>query len=234
MSANMLVRAQRWLVGRPAELRSTVRRSLAALVLAWLASSLIACGTPSVTLAEGPREYTASDYERVLSRWTRTEDLITLSALDNILTVTATFESWDFRWAYTTRYARDYQLSDDQGRTMRDEALNEARAHHQFFVAIYGGTRKYTDFNTPQSAWTVRMFDDRGNQTAPEAIVAIAKPGPIERTYFPYASVWRKAFRIKFAVSTPAGPSIAPDANVVGLRFTGPLGSEELRWALVR
>src|SRR5215212_8037296 len=69
-----------------------------------------ACSAPQVTLAEEPREYVATDYEVVLARWTRTEHLIALSELDDLLTVTATFESWDFRWAYVVRYAQDYRL----------------------------------------------------------------------------------------------------------------------------
>jgi hypothetical protein len=163
---------------------------------------LIACTTPEATLAQGAREYTPNDYERVLARWTRSEDLITLRALDNILTVTATFESWDFRWAYSVRYARDYQLSETQTQARIDTALEETRHSHQFFVALHGAQRKYSDLATPQSAWTVKLVDDRGNETAPEAIVPIPKPGPIERTYFPYASVWRRVFRIKFPTST--------------------------------
>lgn len=192
---------------------------------------LIACATPEVTLTQGARQYTPSDYERILSRWTRSEDLITLRALDNILTVTATFESWDFRWAYSVRYARDYQLSEEQTQALIDRALDDARHSHQFFVALYGTQRKYSDLATPLAAWTVKLVDDRGNETAPEAIAPIAKPGPVERTYFPYASVWRKVFRIRFPVTTPTGPSIAPDARDVALRFVGPLGIEELHWS---
>lgn len=56
------------------------------------------CATRTVSLSEGPREYVATDYENVLRQWTRTEQLVSFSELDNFLTATATFESWDFRW----------------------------------------------------------------------------------------------------------------------------------------
>jgi hypothetical protein len=201
-------------------------------VAACLFFGLGGCSTPSVSLVEGPRQYSATEYEQVLARWTRSEDLITLSALDNLLTVTATFESPDFRWAYTARYARDYQLSTEQSRAMLETALAEARTHHEFFVALYSAQRRFSALDKPYSAWSVRLIDDKGHQTAPEEIAAIAKPGPAERTYFPYASVWRRVFRIRFPVSIQGGPSIASDAGFVGLRFTGPLGSEELHWEL--
>jgi hypothetical protein len=130
------------------------------------------------------------------------------------------------------RYAQDYRLSVEQRRVLLESTLNEARSHHQFFVALYGTNRRWIDLTKPTSAWIVRLIDDRGNETAPEEIVAIPKPGPIERTYFPYASVWRSVFRIKFPATTPNGPAIAHDAKHVGLRFAGAQGSEELDWDL--
>lgn len=196
------------------------------------AGVLAGCGQPRVSLAEGPREYVATDYEHVLSRWTRTEHLLALSELDDLLTVTATFETWDFRWAYVVRYAQDYRLTTEQRRVLLDSTLAETRQHHQFYIALYGSNRRWSDLTKPTSAWIVRLIDDRGNETAPEEITAIQKPGPIERTYFPYTSVWRQAFRIRFPASTARGPTIAPDARVVGLRFAGAQGSEELRWEL--
>ena len=60
------------------------------------ACALLACGagcsTTQVTLAEGPREYVATDYENVLKEWTRTEHLVSISELENFLTATATFD----------------------------------------------------------------------------------------------------------------------------------------------
>jgi hypothetical protein len=113
-----------------------------------------------------------------------------------------------------------------------ESTLGQARSHHQFFVALYGSNRRWSDLSKPTSAWIVRLIDDKGNETAPEEIVPIQKPGPLERTYFPYTSVWRTVFRIKFPASTPSGPTIAPDARIVGLRFAGAQGSEELHWEL--
>ena len=45
------------------------------------------CSQPSVRLTEGPREYVAQDYERVLQRWTRSTELLSMSELDNVLSV---------------------------------------------------------------------------------------------------------------------------------------------------
>jgi hypothetical protein len=213
-----------------------VKRTAAAYAFGVLAiaSLLVAgCVTPAVSLGEGPREYVATDYENVLRKWTRTQELFTLSELDNFLTATATFESWDFRWAYVVRYVQDYRLTIEQRKKLLERTLEETRQRHQFFVAIYGGERKYNDLTKPNSAWIVRLIDDTGNETAPEEIIAINKPNALERTYYPYNTVWRRAFRIRFPRVTADGrPTISPAAKWFGLRFAGAQGNSELIWKL--
>lgn len=211
-------------------------RWLSALALVSAVSAVAAvsgCTEPRVSLAPGPREYVATDYPQVLKRWTRERSLIAVSELDDLLSVTATFESWDFRWAYVVRYAQDYRLTVEQRRTLLDKTLNETQDTHQFYVALYGTNRRWTDLTKPNSAWIVRLIDDKGNETAPATIELIVKPAALERTYFPYTTVWRQAFRIKFArVTNDDRPTIAPDARWFGLRFAGAEGNEELRWEM--
>jgi hypothetical protein len=209
-------------------------KSLALALAAGLAAaSSLGCAAQTVSLHEGPREYVATDYETVLRRWTRTEHLIALSELDNFLTATATFESWDFRWAYVVRYVQDYRLTIEQRKKLIERTLDETRQRHQFFVAIHGGNRKQDDLTNPNSAWIVRLIDDTGNETAPDEIVAIKKPNALERTYFPYNTVFRQAFRIRFPRATPDGrPTISPSAKWMGLRFAGAQGNSELVWQL--
>jgi hypothetical protein len=199
----------------------------------WLffALSISACAEPKVSLATGPREYVPSDYPQVLKKWTRDESLVQLSELDDKLTVTATYESWDFRWAYVVRYAADYRLTVDQRRELLERTLRETEDDHEFYVALYGTNWRWTDLSRPTSAWIVRLIDDQGNETAPAKITLIVKPGPLERRYFPYTTVWRSAFRLRFPRFSGDGrPSIADGARWFGLRFAGAEGNEELRW----
>src|SRR5262249_35900728 len=140
------------------------------------ALALAGCATQTVSLKEGTREYVATDYDNVLRTWTRTEQLISFSELDNFLTATATFESWDFRWAYVVRYVQDYRLTIEQRKKLLETTLEETRQRHQFFVALYGGERRYNELTKPDSAWIVRLIDDTGNETAPQDIVAIKRP----------------------------------------------------------
>lgn len=208
---------------------SALRRSAAILSLALLAA---ACGPPRVSLVEGARHYDATDYDKVLARWTRESRLIAFTELHSVLSVTATFESWDFRWAYAARYARDHRLTPEQHHEMLETSLAEAKEQHTFYVALAGENRRHADLTRPESAWVVRLADDRGNETAPLTIEAVRKPGPVEQVYFPYTTVFRQVFRIRFPVATERGPTIAPDANQVILRFSGPKGQSELRWEI--
>ena len=206
--------------------------SLVSLALISLTVSfLCACRTPSVGMAEGPREYVASDYETVLKTWTRSEQLTTVNAMDNVLTVTATYESWDFRWAYTVRYAEDYRLTVDQRHALLERSLAETRDSHEFYVALYAEKHKWNDLTANEPAWIVRLTDDEGTETAPSEIKTIKKPGAIELTYFPYSTPWRSAFRISFPkVRVDGRPTISPAARWFGLRFAGAQGNQELVW----
>jgi hypothetical protein len=202
-------------------------------VAALALSALSGCAAEQVSLDGGVREYVATDYDRVLDRWTRTERMFSLPDLETYLTVTATFESYDFRWAYVVRYVHDYRLTIEQRKKLLDKALDETRTRHQFFVALYGGERRYNDLTKTDSAWIVRLIDDTGNETAPQEIVAVKKPNAIERTYFPYNTTYRQAFRIRFPSTSQDGrPTISPTAKWVGLRFAGAQGDSDILWQL--
>ncbi len=183
-------------------------------------------------MSNGSREYVPSDYNVVLTRWTRTEQLITLSELDDMLTATATFESWDFRWAYVVRYSADYRLTVEQRRDLLQRTLADTQVKYEFYVALYGTKFRWDDLTKPNSAWIVRLIDEKGNETAPSRL-ELVKPGPIEYRYFPYTSPHRHCFRVDFPrVSADGKHTIAEDAAWFGLRFAGAQGNEELRWSV--
>jgi len=196
---------------------------------------LSACAASKVSLRDGPREYVPTDYEDVSDNWTRTGDLITLSQLSSLLRATATFESWDFRWAYVIRYVEDYRLTLEQRRKLLDQTLDETQTSHRFFIAITGGERRFNDLTKPDSAWIVRLIDSTGNEIAPDEIIALKRPNVIERTYYPYITVFHRAFRVRFPRFNAEGkPTISDDAEWFGLRFAGAQGSSELKWELDR
>ncbi|MEM9694034.1 MAG: hypothetical protein AAGA56_15915 [Myxococcota bacterium] len=194
---------------------------------------LSGCRTPPVSIAEGPREYVATDYDDVRKLWTREETLYLFDELERALTVSATFESWDFRWAYVIRYAQDYRLTIPQRQRLLRERLEETRSTHEFFIALYGAERRYNDLTRSDSAWIVRLIDDLGNETAPMQIERIARPNILERRYYPYNTVWRQAFRLRFPAKGKGGQATIPtEAKLIGLRFAGAWGNFDLTWEI--
>lgn len=211
----------------------SARRAVALALGAVTASVALGCTPAAVRLAEGPRDYVPADYEAVLSRWTRGHELILLNQLDNVLAADATFESWDFRWAFAVRYADDYRLTVDQRAAMLGQLLAETRRRHTFYVAFYADRYKWGQLDERVPAWTIRLIDSTGSEAAPEWLEEIDRPGAVDIVYFPYTTPWRRVFRVAFPVTAPSGkPVIAPDAEWVGLRFAGAQGNELLRWEL--
>ena len=196
---------------------------------AWLSQG---CATRPVSFARGPREYVATDYRTVLKRWTRDEVPIAAGAVNDLLLATATYESWDFRWAYTIRYAEDFRLSVAERQQMLEKELAETTVEHHFYVAVHAPQTKWADLTAEPPAWVVRLVDDTGNETEPEAIERIRKPSAVELTYFPYTSPWRTAHRIRFPAMVDGRRTISPEAHWFGLRFSGPTGYQQVVWEL--
>jgi hypothetical protein len=199
------------------------------------AIALGACASPTVSLRQGPRAYTAESYEGVLQRWTRDGHSYQLQGLDDRIAVTATYESWDFRWAYVVRYAQDFRLSTTERQELLQHSLESAQREHEFYVALYTQSRRWGELTRPTSAWRVLLVNDRREEVAPVAIEPVTRPGAVERTYFPYTTVWRQAFRIRFPkyLRSASGAEVEViDERVrsFSLRFSGPLGTTDLVW----
>jgi hypothetical protein len=214
-------------------------RAMRHVLVLWMLCVLgSACVTPTVSLHQGPRTYTAGAYEEVLTRWTRAGRGFTLTGfLDDQLMATATYESWDFRWAYVVRYASDFHLTTDERSRLLRTSLEASQREHEFYVTIAMPNRRWADLAAPTSAWRVVMVNDRNLAVLPTAIERVRQPGVIERTYFPYTTVWRQVFRVRFPThSTEHGPDPAALIDVhtrhFSLRFTGPVGQLDLTWNL--
>jgi len=211
---------------------SEVRRGALAL---GLAVAVGACASPTVSLRQGPRAYTAESYDAVLQRWTREGHQYALQGLDDRIAVTATYESWDFRWAYVVRYAQDFRLTTPERQELLQHTLEAAQQEHEFYVALYTQSRRWGELTRPTSAWRVLLLNDRREEVAPVAIEPINRPGAVELTYFPYTTVWRQAFRIRFPkyLRSASGAEVEViDERVRSfrLRFSGPLGTTDLVW----
>ena len=200
------------------------------LLLAILVSAS-ACKPGPITLESGPRAFTDDSYDAVYEAWTRSEESFRWIDLVDILYVTATFESWEFRWAYVVRYAHDYSLEPAARNEMLQASLAQAQEEHSFFVSLAGFSYRESNLTGKTNAWRVLLIDPEGNQTVPSTMERIRRPTAVERVYFPSVSPYRHAFRLAFpAVDDDGRATIPPGADHIILRFTGARGRVDLRW----
>lgn len=192
------------------------------------------CGSAQVSMQPQPRSFTWRDYEEVYEAWTRDADEFEFGRLSDVLNATATFQSWEFRWAYVVRYAHDYSLSTEARTEMLRASLDDAEQQHRFFVTLSGDDYRESDLTREDSAWRVLLIDETGEQTVPIEVDKVDATAA-DKVYFPSISPFRHAFRIVFPAYRPDGsPTIPPDARYVLLRFTGARGAVDLRWDFTR
>src|SRR6185436_6844526 len=133
---------------------------------ALLVLAAVSCGPGAVPIRESTRAFTASDYGGVYDRWTRSADEFDFGHLAEILHVTATFESWEFRWAYVVRYASDHSLTTDERTRTLEQSLADARDRHRFLVTVGVPIFREGDLTSTYSDVRVILVDPEGRQTS--------------------------------------------------------------------
>jgi hypothetical protein len=203
--------------------------------LVWLLASVAVagCKPPKLTLDPGPRTFTPESYPRVWEAWTREKESFAWKELTHEIFVGATFESWEFRWAYVVRYAHDYSLSPQARDEMLAASLRSSREEHRFFVTLSGLDFRESNLADKASAWRVLLIDPEGHQTSPVRMERVRRPTAVDRVYFPQVSPFRQTFRLTFpALDAEGRPTIPAGAKFVVLRFTGARGRADLKWEL--
>lgn len=219
---------------RQARAASTEPQARLGLRAIWFIGILCcACSPPRVSLRATEHTFTASDYPDVLRRWTRHADEFDFGRLGEILHVSATFESREFRWAYVVRYAADHSMTTSERSRLLERSLADAETRHRFFVTLGAPIYREGDLTGDQSDWRVLLVDESGQQTEPVEILRIPRPSHDLRAYFPSIHRQRHVFRIAFPVRRADGePSINPRSRRVTLRFAGAAGTVDLHWDL--
>ncbi len=144
----------------------------------WLMATIVlgGCGATAVSLAHGPRPYTETDYEDVYERWTRSEDEFSWATMADVLRVSATFESWEFRWAYVVRYCYDHSMDVTERDAMLRATLADSEQRHRFFVSLQGERFREADLTGRLAAWRVLLIDEEGRQSTPVEIQRVQRP----------------------------------------------------------
>ena len=210
-----------------------MRRALP-LLCAIAALATLGCAPKKITLEPGPRTFTPDSYISVWEAWTRERESFAWKELSHEIFVGATFEAWEFRWAYVVRYAHDYSLSPEARDEMLEASLTSSKQEHRFFVTLSGLDFRESNLAHRTSAWRVLLVDPEGNQTDPILMERVRRPTAVDRVYFPQVNSFRQTFRLTFpAVDADGRKSIPDGAEFIVLRFTGARGRADLRWDLL-
>ena len=207
--------------------------SAAVRVLLACALLLSACRSQPISMEPSARTFTPDSYGRVWDAWTRERESFAWKELAHEIFVSATFESWEFRWAYVVRYAHDYSLTPEARDEMLQASLASSRQEHRFFVTLSGMDFRESNIAGKTSAWRVLLIDPEGNQTVPALMERVRRPSAVDRVYFPQVNSFRQTFRVTFpAVDLDGRQTIPEGAEFLILRFTGARGRADLRWRL--
>lgn len=137
------------------------------------------------------------NYKRILKEWTRDDESYSWDGFEARLVWYATYFSSDFREAKVDRYAKLYQLTEDEVDQMKTKEMAENEKYDCFFVSIYAGSRVHPDIGKNRSLWKLVLETSEGYIVEPEIWEEIPKD-QVTRTLFPYIDRWSRLFEVKF------------------------------------
>jgi hypothetical protein len=201
---------------------------VSSLALLALAAPGAGCGRePGVDLRVPTRRFKAKHYPEVRKHWTRHGRVI--QNFDTNLEVHVTYLSPELVSAHAALYAEHYQLSRAERQRYLAKRLAEVKAHHEFFMGATTADHSWNDFDREASIWRITLEDDQGTRVRPLAVKRIDVK-ETHRVYFPYLSVFHRAYHLVFPRQVGKKPFITPDNRWFKLIIASPLGDVTLAW----
>jgi len=216
--------------GRGGGLWPVAAPCLLALSLTLTASAVpgAGCGRePGVDLGVPTRRFKAKHYPEVRKHWTRHGRVI--QSFDTNLEVHVTYLSSELVSAHAALYAEHYQLSRAERQRYLAKRLAEVEAHHEFFMGATTADHGWNDFDREESIWRITLEDDQGTRVRPLAVKRIDVK-ETHRVYFPYLSVFHRAYHLIFPRQVGKKPFITPANRWFKLIIASPLGDVTLAW----
>ena len=203
------------------------------LTVLWAVVGGTACwGTPPVIVDFSPpaRQYRASEYHDVYERWTRHEKIMV--EVDAALEVWTTYKSQEFREAFVAHYADTYAMNDDATESLRRAQHEAGTAAYEFVVTGQSSNYKWNDLEKKSSPWRVLLLDGAGHELVPEQITVERYPDLFEREFYPAKTPFSKTYLIRFTRAPGHDDGWKGErTGEIRLRFAGPRGRGDLRWA---
>jgi hypothetical protein len=200
-------------------------------LLVLLAVAFAACGgsPPPVRLTPDwpAQDPDPDDYDDVTEAWTRTGSL--RGAYQEVLELTATIKSPEWRAAYAARDAEFRKLSGEARSQRMAQAQAEMEGPWEIELMVTTWDRRENDLDRgKRSVWHVVLVDDAGNEIAPLEIVKDRRPTNTLRADYPAFGDFAHAYIARFPRTAPV---LGPGVKQVRLRMSGSRGGVELVWA---
>jgi len=180
-------------------------------------------------------EYTSPDYRAMLDKWTRKGSIH--KGLGTELLVTATYQSEEFRRAFTKEYGRLYMQTPEENQKMLNDQMSAANDYDGFLVAIYTPEKAWDDFAEKGSLWRVYLIKDGRFRLEPLEIrkvkkqkissSEIARYRAMSESFLPYVNPWTTLYVFRFQRN-----SLPEGSHSLELILTSPSGSASLKWDL--
>nr|HEX4313742.1 hypothetical protein [Kofleriaceae bacterium] len=200
----------------------------ALLVIVATGAAATACTPPppKVPLVEEWPAQPSEKYKAVTSAWTRSAVL--RGAYQEVLDLSATFKSPDWRAAHAERDAEFRGLDGAAKASRLDEARAEQAGPYEVELLVTTWDRRENDLDRgAKSVWRVVMVDDKGHEVSPLEIVRDKRPTFQISAEFPAAGDFTTAYVARFPRTTPL---LGPGITQLRLRMSSERGGVELTW----
>jgi hypothetical protein len=197
-----------------------------------LCALLAACATsrpPVVDFSEATKNYRNDDYPASFEAWTRHAKLV--QDIGTAMEIWATFKSWDFRQAYAAKYAKVYDLADNERDQLAKSQQETARAVYEIHLVAQSTADRWNDLDRRTSPWRITLLDGTGAELAPISIKVEKLPELYEYEFFPTRTLFSKTYTIRFVRPEGAGETfLGPQSGRMILRVASPIGKVEVAW----
>ena len=202
-------------------------------LVAFLLAGLTGCATtqPVVSLAPPQQAVSQTAYDDEVKKWTRRGDAV--RDFDTTLIAYATFHAPEFQDGFIAKYIDTYHVNANAQESVRGSLLESVSEGWVFHVETQSHTYELNELKPPKSVWRTTLIDDKGREVSPLAVSNDNTRPEVLNTFYPYTTVFSRAWRVVFPKNLPDGsPLVTPDTRSIMLRFAGPTGTIELVWKM--
>ncbi len=169
----------------------------------------------------------ASDasYNKILKKYHRRGEKFNFGIFHDTLLWDVVFKSAEFREAAMRKYAKDYQLSEEDLKAKLFEAEQDYEEGPEFQVILYTYDRKWNDLELKNSVWRVKL--ESGDQSFDPVKITKIKLDAINTAFYPYNDPWTMMYSVRFPRE-----ALTAVQNDFSLSIYGARGQNTLHWKI--